>query len=124
MRDFKTVQEARIKLGLTCRICNEAIALIPDFDQPSRYYKQESDSSGKCFTIAYPEKMHPLKLCYYHLKQHLGYFDLPTERQLLRADYAKDKEKVKLANYKREEERRRTDGRVYQTNAGTGREND
>lgn len=115
MRDeFKTVEEAVVKLGLSCRQCNQAAVIIPDFSQPPRYYKQEPTSSGPSYTIAYPEKPHPSKLCYYHLKQHLGYFDLPTERQLLRTDYAKDKEKVKVAEYKRAEERRRKDERRNQ----------
>lgn len=107
MHDFKTVQEARLKLGLCCRVCNDSIAQIPDFSQPARYFKMESDAVGKRYTIAHPLKDHPLKLCYYHLKQHLGYFDLPTERQMLRDDYKKDKDKVKTANYNRQLDRER-----------------
>jgi hypothetical protein len=106
MRKYVTVEEAHIKLGITCKICNQKVAEIPDFDKPLAYFKQETQSDGiRCFTIGWHSKPHPFGLCYYHLKQKLGYFDTITANKI-NTSSAKEVETFKQALTARMIERR------------------
>ena len=62
----ESVEEAVLKAGLSCKLCNSQVASVPDFGKPAKRFDQGKD----CFTIAYPTKRHPDHLCYYHDKVH------------------------------------------------------
>lgn len=84
MPRFQTVEEGLVKLGLTCKVCNQPVKQIPDMDATPRYYDQGKDTVGRCFVIAYPTKPHLSGLCYFHQKKKEGLFDRLTFNQIVK----------------------------------------
>jgi hypothetical protein len=76
MRNYLSVDEAIIKTGQSCKICNQQIKQIPDKEGPVKYYPHHELTHGtKAFSIGYAVVKHPSGLCYYHLKKKQGFID-------------------------------------------------
>jgi hypothetical protein len=77
---FDSIDEAIIKTGQSCKICNQAIKLTPDKDSPVRFFPHFNLTDGtKAFSIGRGLVKHESGLCYYHLKKKQGLIDGLTE---------------------------------------------
>jgi hypothetical protein len=86
----KTKTDLRIPFVPECSKpgCEQLAYLLPDTSKPPRSFKEPStrmytnedgtfESGGDLtMVVAHESKAHPSGLCYYHLKQALGLFDL------------------------------------------------
>ena len=70
-----SVEEAHIKTGQTCKLCNQQIMMERDESLPVGYFKQPPQSGDKSFSIAYRTKYSDHGLCLFHYKKKLGLFD-------------------------------------------------
>lgn len=88
-REFQSIDEARIKIGKSCRECNQAIRLVPNKEGPVKYFPHHELTHGtKAFTIGYGLDPANDKLCYYHSKKKQGLFDKPTFNEQLKIQLA------------------------------------
>lgn len=77
MRDkYLSVDEALIKTGQTCKVCNSQIRLVPDKEGAVHYFKHFNLTNGsKAFTIGFSIILEKSGLCYYHRKKKNGLLD-------------------------------------------------
>jgi hypothetical protein len=74
MSKYLSVEEAHIKSGQTCKVCNHQKKMVKDEDLPAGYFKQPSYGEGKSFVISKRIKYHESGLCSFHLKKRQGLF--------------------------------------------------
>lgn len=72
---FLSVEEAHIKSGQTCKLCNQQVKMTKDESKPVGYFKQEPHDGQKSFVISYRISPHDSGLCHFHLKKKQGHFN-------------------------------------------------
>ena len=75
MGKYLSVEEAHIKTGQTCKLCNAQIKMTKDESIPPGYFKQPPHGDGKSFVISYRIKYHDSGLCHFHLKKKQNLFN-------------------------------------------------
>ena len=69
MTKFLSVEEAHIKTGQTCKLCNHQIAMVKDESLPAGFFKQPLQAGLPSYVISKRIKYHESGLCYFHLKK-------------------------------------------------------
>ena len=75
MTKWISVEEAHIKTGQTCKLCNHQIKMVKDESLPIGYFKQPPHSGDKSFIISYRIKYHDSGLCHFHWKKKQNLFN-------------------------------------------------
>jgi hypothetical protein len=75
MSKYLSVEEAHIKTGQTCKVCNHQIKMVKDDSLPAGYFKQIKTDEVKSFVISRRIKYHDSGLCNFHLKKKQGLFE-------------------------------------------------
>ena len=73
MPKYASIEQAHMRLGLLCQECNQPAQLVPDTDEPVRYFPTSREQGSWAFIVGYPLKR--TKLCSYHRRKKEGLFN-------------------------------------------------
>jgi len=75
MTKWISVEEAHIKTGQTCKLCNGQKKMEKDESLPAGYFKQPGAGEGKSFVISKRIKYADHGLCHFHWKKKQNHFN-------------------------------------------------
>jgi hypothetical protein len=87
MTQFISVEEAHIKTGQTCKICNQQIKRVRDESLPVGYFRQPPIAGQASYIISYRIKYHDSGLCHFHWKQKQQLFNSDPRYEAIKQEY-------------------------------------
>ena len=90
MSKFLSVEEAHIKTGQTCKLCNHQKMMERDESLPVGHFKQPLQAGQSSYVISYRIKYCDHGLCKLHYKKKLGLFNSDPHYEAIKQEqYAK-----------------------------------
>jgi hypothetical protein len=89
MGEYLSVEEAHIKTGQTCKLCNHQIKMERDESLPAGYFKQPGSGEGKSFVISKRIKYADHGLCHFHWKNKQGLFNSDHIYESIKEEYCR-----------------------------------
>ena len=87
MTKWISVEEAHIKTGQTCKLCNAQKKMEKDDSLPAGYFKQVGSGEGKSFVISKRIKYAEHGLCHFHWKNKQRLFNSDPIYEAIKEKY-------------------------------------
>lgn len=85
--EFLSVEEAHVKTGQSCKLCNQQRMMCKDESLPVGYFKQEPQGGQPSFVISYRIKYCDHGLCKFHYKHKQKLFDTDAHYEEIKQKY-------------------------------------